>query len=175
MLKTRTIALGITNLSDARYFSAYNVDWMAFPSSEEADNFAEIKEMMTWVEGPQLAIELDRWDDALLAFAKESLPLNGVVVHDKDVGTVDDLEIIAQYGSGNGGPMIVTRDEIDHLSEDEISQAYLDSRDLPNDEVESLIFSYPDIGIVLYGGVEEKVGYKSFDEQDALIDILMED
>jgi phosphoribosylanthranilate isomerase len=175
MLKTRTIALGITNLSDARYFSAYNVDWMAFPSSDEADNFAEIKEMMTWVEGPQLAIELDKWDDALLSFAKESLPLNGVVVHDKDVGMVHDLEIIALHGSGSDGPMIVNRDDLDHLSEDDLSRVFLDTRDLSNSEVEALISSHPDIGIVLYGGVEEKVGYKSFDDQDALIDILMED
>ena len=91
MLKTRTIALGITNLSDARYFSAYNVDWMAFPSSAEADNFSEIKEMMTWVEGPQLAIEVDKWDDALVGFAKESLPLQGVVVHDTEIGSIDGL------------------------------------------------------------------------------------
>ena len=148
---------------------------MAFPSSSEADNFAEIKEMMDWVEGPKLAIEVNSWDEALLRFAKESLPLHGVVVHDTEIGSLDGLEIVAQYGSGAEGPTIIDKENIEALSKEELSRAFLDTKDLPNDEVETLISSYPEIGIVLYGSVEEKVGFKSFDEQDALIDILMED
>ena len=79
------------------------------------------------------------------------------------------------HGSGNDGPLIISKEDIENLSQEEISRAFLDTKDLPNDQVAPLISSHPNIGIVLYGGVEEKVGYKSFDEQDALIDLLMDD
>ena len=169
------MALGISNLSDARYFSAYNVDWMAFPSSVDADNLAEIKEMMTWVEGPQLALEVEKWDEAFLRFAAEQLPLHGVVVHDTEVGSLEGVEIIARYGSGLSSGPIVQGQDLTNLSEQEMSSAYLDTRGLSNDDIAALVEQYPHIGIVLYGSAEEKVGYKSFDEQDALIELLMED
>ncbi len=65
MLKTRVKASGITNLTDARYFAAWQVDYMGFDLTTVAhgtSSLAEIKEMKDWVEGPKFVGEIDRLD-----------------------------------------------------------------------------------------------------------------
>ena len=46
MLKTKIIAADLQNLTDARYFAAWLVDYMSFNLSEESANLSKIKEIM---------------------------------------------------------------------------------------------------------------------------------
>lgn len=76
MLAAKVFAAGITHLTDARYFAAWDVDYLAFPLGEDLpaaigwEQFAVLRE---WVEGPTIVAELGersdvtQWAETLLA------------------------------------------------------------------------------------------------------------
>lgn len=62
MLATQLLASGITHLTDARYFAAWEVDYLAFPLGEKTDGEAISLDMLNalreWIEGPAIVAEL---------------------------------------------------------------------------------------------------------------------
>ena len=67
MLATKVLASGITHLTDARYFAAWEVDYLAFPLGEgvsEAISWDYLNALREWVEGPEIVAEIGRVDDA---------------------------------------------------------------------------------------------------------------
>ena len=80
MLKRKTIAINVTNLSDARYFAAYEVDNIAYVVAPGGSNLGQIKEIIAWVEGPTALIQMDEYDEALIKFALETTGAKGVVL-----------------------------------------------------------------------------------------------
>ncbi len=76
MLSTHLLAFGITHLTDARYFAAWEADYLCFPLGEgglSLDYFLAIRE---WVEGPVCVVELGA--DAGAVFPAERLRESGV-------------------------------------------------------------------------------------------------
>lgn len=82
MLATQVLAHGITHLTDARYFAAWEVDFLVFPLGEgvgESISWDYLNALREWVEGPEIVVELgnvedgDAWAKALeeqkIAFA----------------------------------------------------------------------------------------------------------
>jgi len=67
MLATQLLASGITHLTDARYFAAWEVDYLAFPLGEKTDGEAISLDMLNalreWVEGPAIVAELGEIDN----------------------------------------------------------------------------------------------------------------
>ena len=66
MLATKVLASGITHLTDARYFAAWEVDFLAFPIGEgvgEAISWDYLNALREWVEGPEIVAELGVIDD----------------------------------------------------------------------------------------------------------------
>ncbi|MEM9928788.1 MAG: hypothetical protein AAF840_03125 [Bacteroidota bacterium] len=66
MLATTVLASGITHLTDARYFAAWEVDYLAFPLGEgagEAISWDYLNALREWVEGPEIVAELGSIDD----------------------------------------------------------------------------------------------------------------
>jgi phosphoribosylanthranilate isomerase len=62
MLKIKVKASQITNLTDARYFSAKEVEWLSFNFSEGTENYIDpmrAKAMFEWVHGPHIVGEFD--------------------------------------------------------------------------------------------------------------------
>ncbi len=60
MLKQPTKASRIANLTDARYFAAWDVKWLGFCLDSSADHFLRPQEVMAiraWVTGPQIVGE----------------------------------------------------------------------------------------------------------------------
>ncbi len=60
MLKTKIKAGQITNLTDARYFAAWDVEWLGFcltPHTENFVPFIEVAAIKEWVEGPKIVGE----------------------------------------------------------------------------------------------------------------------
>ncbi|MGB3801567.1 MAG: hypothetical protein WA952_17245 [Lewinella sp.] len=60
MLQTHLLAFGITHLTDARYFAAWEAEYLCFPIGPEGlslDYFVAIRE---WVEGPTCVVEWRR-------------------------------------------------------------------------------------------------------------------
>ncbi len=60
MLKTRIKASQIANLTDARYFAAWGVEWLGFNLEVGTENYihpTEMKAIKEWVEGPKMVGE----------------------------------------------------------------------------------------------------------------------
>ena len=65
MLKTNIKASSISNLTDARYYAAWHVNWLGFDLRSTADNalsLAEVKAIKEWIEGPTIVGEMDLFD-----------------------------------------------------------------------------------------------------------------
>ena len=84
MLSKKIIIQNITNLSDARYFAAWGVDFISFNQDESSPYYAswdKIKEIKEWVEGPKILIESkvfqthENLDGQILDLSFNSLPL----------------------------------------------------------------------------------------------------
>ena len=84
MLTQKIIAQNITNLSDARYFAAWGVEYISFNTIQDSEYHikdAAIKEIKDWVEGPQCLIEAnalefeDVADGFILSNIYSSLPI----------------------------------------------------------------------------------------------------
>ncbi len=61
MLRTKIKASSITNLTDARYFSAWDVEYIGFNIEEGTETYValdKVKEMKAWLEGPSFIAEL---------------------------------------------------------------------------------------------------------------------
>lgn len=79
MLATKVLASGITHLTDARYFAAWEVEYLAFPVGEgvaEPLSWTYFHALREWVEVPAIVAELGVIDDA--AAAVEILQAQGV-------------------------------------------------------------------------------------------------
>ena len=194
-LKTKVIAAAVTNLTDARYFAAWGVDYMAHIIDDRDDQYIGIegtKEIIDWVEGPKhmgllsgadtpancseiyTALELEAlmvspfidvqtvehvsptvyrtvlWDSSLLALEEELL-----IVKLPDATTLEDIASDLQKVSAK-------------------NIVYLDIHPTVADLTLVLQSIRPE-GIVLRGGEEEKVGFKSYDELDDIFEYLEED
>ena len=60
MLKTKIKASKVANLTDARYFAAWEVDWLGFSFDPASDAYVDPKKMLAmrgWIEGPKIVGE----------------------------------------------------------------------------------------------------------------------
>ena len=179
MLKRKIIAQNITNLTDARYFAAWGVDYLSYniqPDSPYALSMDDIKEIIEWVEGPKTLIEsnaiefLDFSDGHILSNIYSSLPLNKEAFFRIDLSEVEK-------GLPSGKYILkLTQEEISHfnsLAQEKYVEAdlYLDIQELSLDSFKD----WPELGLAVQGGEEEKVGVKSFDELDELYELLLDE
>ena len=74
----------ITNLTDARYFSAWGADYLGFNLVEGTDSFIEpiqLNAIKEWLSGPKIIAELGSMADKdSIKFCLETLKLDGVQV-----------------------------------------------------------------------------------------------
>ncbi len=83
MLKLKIKASQITNLTDARYFAAKEVEWLSFNFAEKTDNYIEpmrARAMFDWVEVPHIVGEFDGFDAAAVNFYAENWGLKAVQI-----------------------------------------------------------------------------------------------
>jgi len=82
-LKTFVKASSITNLSDARYFAALEVDWMSYdcnPSSQKYVEPNKLVEMKNWLSGPKHCGECSNMDVEAVKAIVTQCELDGVEV-----------------------------------------------------------------------------------------------
>lgn len=159
----KIIAYNITNLTDARYFAARQVDFLLFDLSYI--RIPQILEIQDWIAGPELLLlfgqdALDLIDEALLKIKpaffsikdNSSIDLSHLQPHFKlfhQTVRDDKIEIIIgeeRYSSYSGSP--------DNLI------SYLEKHDLD--------------GVIISGLKEAKIGIQSFDHLDAILDVISE-
>ena len=178
MITRKVIVQNITNLTDARYFAAWGVDYLSYnlhAASPYAIPLEKIMEIKGWVEGPKTLVEsgsidfLEGIDGHILEEAFSSLPIN------KEAFFRTTLHNFIEGLPGGNYIVKAKADNLDILNKltpDQLlgHNLYLDITELDFELLDKL----PDFGLIIQGGEEEKVGVKSFDELDKLYDWLLE-
>ena len=213
MLKTKIKASNISNLTDARYFAAWYVDWLGFDlrSTENTLSLAEVKAIKEWIEGPVIVGEID-----LLDFEKAKEVITFLELEAIQVGMytpVEQLQSLQNYTIIKEvviEPTMQASDLEAHLAEyfDVVSYFLLDfdkngidweqikkgtsfsmaflkalcqrqeillSVNSKPTEIDDILKNIQPYGLSIKGGIEEKVGFKSFDEVDEIFEILEEE
>lgn len=175
MLTQKIIAQNITNLTDARYFAAWGVDYISFNTIGDSEYFvddATIKEIKDWVEGPQCLLEAnalefeDLADGFILSNIYSSLPIV------KETFFRISFEDILKGLPDGKYISPITKEQIDQLSDVDYQHLhlYFDIAELEPVDVLRL----ENFGLVVQGGEEEKVGLKSYDELDEVYELLLD-
>ncbi len=197
MLPIKILASGITHLTDARYFAAWQVDWMSFPlDGPGAVSPQMIMQIAEWVEGPRLMAHFSHteWEEAKRQM--EPLDLDGAMLSgshyiDDIMSESSDLSIILELPA----TAYAKAEVIQHLDLEAVSIFH--EEDLNKELIKHWrIINFPLLmnlgrqdnekalqlvndtqleGLSVQGSAEEKVGLKSFDELDELYDLLMEE
>lgn len=163
MLKTKVIVTDVSNLTDARYFAAWGVDIMAFNINENIEDgikAAEVLAFKSWIEGPILALQIPESIDNDLLFeliGKTEIKMliikpdqqEAIRAAFPEVKIIEDHQTHLLYNSEKFG-YIQNEAEINKLDLKEID------------------------GISVRGGLEEKPGFKSFDNMDTIFESLEE-
>lgn len=190
MLKTKIIAADLQNLTDARYFAAWLVDYMSFNLSDPSANLPKIKEIMDWVEGPIFSAQYTGLEGRQSIEAQlEALSIDHLIL-----GPFANEDLI--NSDWQVTKTILLEDEIGELTSDRtyIAQSTMAFSEFSQDKMNTLKklcnshsiyldcgFSSSDIhnildigitGLVLRGGEEEKVGVKSYEDLDEILEAL---
>jgi phosphoribosylanthranilate isomerase len=114
MLKLKIKASQITNLTDARYFAAKEVEWLSFNFAEKTDNYIEpmrARAMFDWVEVPHIVGEFDGFDAEAVNFYAENWGLKAVQVDERtEVFDVKSNYIIKKININNTTDASALRD-----------------------------------------------------------------
>ena len=186
----KVLANYINNLTDARYFAAFEVDWLVYCLDQSTEGFLEgqeVKEIMEWIDGPKACgyfgnVKDEDWTN----FMVKDLPLSTILVDrviDTDAEIIlkvkgsqkEEVEKVLEANSEKVGSfLLVDSAGIPQKTLTELCKKYpiILSSEHKVDELEDLIIASGPAGVELRGGTEEKVGFKSFDELDALFNII---
>ena len=179
MLSSKIKISQVNNLTDARYFSAWGVDYLGFDINPESSSFVSpplLKEIAGWVEGPSIVLESSDIGDPMW-IRNYSDTIEGVLL-ERGIKNRNDLFILE-------GETLVGRKIVTYKSEllwSSISRSLIESLIREYDEVFiDIPFSTSEIdmildsgisGLVVRGGQEEKIGFKSYDDLDELFEYL---
>lgn len=206
MLTTKVFASTITNLTDARYFAAWEVDWLGFEVSENGPHALSadaVKEIVEWVDGVKIIGEAGLLNIAALDQILNSYTLDGI-----QFSEFTELQVMKEIPSTLTRFQSVRIVDVDHLEEllpwlamrsEFVDYFLLDITDLEqpfSEQVMALIHRFnkdfplvydtnlspkemevwlsgtKPAGIKVLGGMEEKVGYKSFEDLDELFEAI---
>ncbi len=214
MLTTTVKASSISNLTDARYFAAWHVDWLGFdltPDGLTVLPLPEVKEIKDWIEGPKIVGEL-----AVLDIEQSQQIIDFLSLKYIQVGmhtpveylnslTVDSIikEVIVEpsttfealkahlstyfdyvdyflinFDKNNLEWTALENGEILTIVQlQEICQQYeiFLSINFTPTNIKKILKTIQPLGISVKGGMEEKVGLKSYDELDEVFELLEED
>ncbi len=196
MLKTQILAAEVSNLTDARYFAAWGVDYVSFNCNEGEENFigeSKLVEIKDWIEGPQFLAYFNGLNEAhSMEELVDRTGLQGLVLGpftpDKTIKSLDAEKLLKEYLESDARKLFEEKNQIhedryslvpivktsrQRASDFFLENVLLDIEDLDLDTVKKII-NLSQCGLVLRGGVEEKVGLKSFDFLDEVFDLLMD-
>ena len=161
-------ALGITNLTDARYFSAMGVHWMGFDLRPDSPiTLAHVQAIAEWVEGPRFMADVrglstDEIAEVLAGFDAAGLILEAGMELPYFAGTV--FRVAPDDGACEG--LIIN--EIENVSDDSSLWKMIGQPSEVNDLDDRIS------GVVISGGDEEQTGVKNYDVIDEIFDALQQ-
>lgn len=211
MLKTKVKASQVTNLTDGRYFAAWEVEWIGFNFELGTDTSVDIqkmKEIRDWLEGPSFVgefgltnaetiretatfleldyVQINHFTEVETAKAIKDIPIikEILILKEEDNSTVQStMTAFNSYvkfflldftKSGISWEEIKSGKYLDFYTLKQICQDYavILSVDLNTDNLTEVMETLNPYGLNLTGGEEEKVGFKSFDDIDEIIEAL---
>lgn len=180
MLSKKIIASNIRNLTDARYFAAWMVEYMSFDLSAGSQTYVgpeNIKEIIDWLEGPEFIGNFCGHQD--LEFILENMKahhLSGVITDQQSVVEnwnfaqgklfyrVSEFSIVRNLDT----VIICPSDQAEKFT-NVGHEVFIDSTAF---SLELLDDDKLRAGFCLEGGEEIKTGLKSFDELDEIFEFL---
>ena len=180
MLSRKIIASNIRNLTDARYFAAWMVEYMSFDITANSQAFigpSNITEIIDWLAGPEFIGNFCDHED--LDFVLENvkqLKLAGAITNKKvilDNWNFDDgklFYVVSEFELiRNLDTKIITKPEAVDSFINGGHEVFIDSKYFDLELLEDL---GKRTGLCLEGGEEIKTGLKSFDELDDIFEFL---
>ena len=184
----------VNNLTDARYFAAMGVDYLGFCCNTGTEMYcspSKIKDITSWVQGPTFVLEFDGWqsEEEIKAIIATEL---GQAVHFGAFATYGDTfeipvfkdfilenlleadfsEVDYPVFRSDKNYLDLTDKELKVLKEElTAKKAFLDIH-FDIDTLPKILDTLPIYGLVIRGGGEEKIGFKSFEELDNIFEIL---
>ena len=190
----------ITNLTDARYFAAREVDFLGFNLEEGTASYLDpvyVKAIREWVEGPGIVGEFSREPVSVVREAAAFYGLDAVQVTEAyadQLAALEGLTVIMTLESGHDtgsilrlleaakpfvawflvgfGSAVLTAEETDFWSKCCKTYPVLIETEATAGEVPELVRSLGAAGLSLAGGEEEQVGVKSFDDIEEIFEAL---
>ena len=190
------LARRITNLTDARYFAAKDVAYLAFNMEVGTEGYLDpmyMQAMREWVEGPIITGEFNEGTSLeIINEAVRFYNLGAVIVPDTlRHAQIEAPEIIVKIMLHSEQTSAIEPPNTENITAlllelNDASVSWLDMQDLLAHTSVPIILQFdalpdalPDIlryvlpyGISLTGGDEEAVGVKSFDEVEEIFDLL---
>ncbi len=191
----KTLAMRITTLTDARYFAAREVDFLAFRIEEQMDGFIDpmnVKAIKEWVQGPAILGEFQNFGPVAVRETVAFLGLDGAVVganfSTKSIFDLAGIRVFREILEKNPAKLAAQL-----AVEKEMVEAFLVVADqIPTDFLGELAAQFPmfiktsaqpeDVpkilavlkpaGLIFTGGDEEKTGLRSFEEIEAVFELL---
>lgn len=194
MLHTKVKINKVNNLTDARYFAAMGVDYLGFCCNIDTEMYcapSKIKEITDWVEGPEFVMEFDGWQAeediqslVSLEMAK-ALHFGAFSSYSQNFGLPVFKDIILENLNeasleGIDFPVLRSDKNFKHLTGAEKSiitqlvnqkDIFLDI-DFDKEDLPRLLDHWLVYGLILRGGDEEKIGFKSFEDLDDIFQVL---
>lgn len=210
MLKTKIKASAVSNLTDARYFAAREVEWLGIPLGQDLENAVApvaAKAFIEWVDGVKIVgefgfaeaatirelhgqLRFDAVQVGMFTPLEEVARLDGLTVvkemfFEKNASETDLAEHLRQFAACDyfllnfektgitwedvktGKPFSV--ETLRMLCE---KYPIILALDFSPENVDEILTEINPHGLNLAGGEEEKVGFKSFDELDEILDAL---
>jgi len=185
--KLKIKAGNISNLTDARYFAAYGVEWMGFnfkQNDSQALQLEDAKTIKNWIVGPTIVAEFDKFSPDYIFEITNQLQTNWIQLpFNEYINSLEDYNVIYRYNLANAVSISEVHNNI-FLSEvhnhNEVEAILkLNSncifKVVAEFEIQRKIIEETNLtAIEIEGSGEEKVGLKSFDAINMLFDWLEE-
>lgn len=197
MLPIPVIASPVTHLTDARYFAAWLVDGVVYPlDGPMAIRPQKVLQIREWLEGPSSMARFEGTDSTEIPEQLAALEIDTVVLagqqYLEDTATTNlgpvylelsatclDLPVWGHEKKVEGVFFYLSPDReqnqqfVDMWSKQAVP-LYMIYQGQSHGDLNRWIREGKVSGLVVQGGEEEKVGYKSFDQLDDLYDFLLD-
>ncbi len=159
----KVFASNVKDLTVARYFAAMAVDLIGFEIS--VDNKKEIKEIIEWIEGPQVVLQIE--DAEFLEEASIDVPAHFIYLAKEEEWHPGKLYNGEKYPS-----FIPIADEkvLDSMRLSSETENYFSIDNIGLTLIAKL--EAMDAGLILMAGEEDIPGLKSFDEMDDIFEMI---
>jgi phosphoribosylanthranilate isomerase len=192
------LATRITTLTDARYFAAKEVHFLAFRFEEKADGYLDpmlFKALREWVEIGGFLGEFDQFSAQMISETVDFLKLDGVILGknfpNSELQLLNDIRVFREIHYTDFDKIMQQ-----FLVENQLVEAFILDADGISIEIliqicakfpvflkstrspESLVQMLEKVqpkGLIFTGGDELQVGLRSFDDIDAIFDAIFEE